>query len=103
MIYKEYFTTSEFDDAWLTLQSYYREPDSIKNLYKTLFYTIRNLPIDEVHSASPLNVVFDFDNMIHIAGAPDPIEWLVGREVIFEKHEIAEKKLFRRNGSKTAN
>lgn len=91
MIYKEYFTTSEFDDAWLTLQSYYREPDSIKNLYKTLFYTIRNLPIDEVHSASPLNVVLDFDNMIHIAGAPDPIEWLVGREVIFEKHEIAEK------------
>ena len=31
--------------------------------------------------------------MIHVAGAPDPIEWLVGREVIFddtEKSTVAE-------------
>lgn len=91
MIYKEYFTTSEFDDAWLTLQSYYREPDSIKNLYKTLFYTIRNLPLDDTHSAAPLKVEFDFENMIHIAGAPDPIEWLVGRELDFDKNEMVEK------------
>lgn len=91
MIYKEYFTKSEFEDVWRTLQSYYHEPDSIRDLYKTLFYTIRNLPIDEAHSASPLKVVFDFDNTIHIAGAPDPIEWLVGRDVIFDKNEMAEK------------
>lgn len=95
MIYKEYFTTSEFDDVWLTLQSYYHEPDSLRNLYKTLFYTIRNIPIAEVHSESPLKVVFDFDNMIHIAGAPDPIEWLIGREVIFpgedaQPYEVSE-------------
>lgn len=91
MIYKEYFTKSEFEDVWRTLQSYYHDPDSIRDLYKTLFYTIRNLPIDEAHSASPLKVVFDFDNMIHIAGAPDPIEWLVGREVIFDNDAMAEK------------
>lgn len=91
MIYKEYFTTSEFDDVWRTLQSYYHEPDSLRNLYKTLFYTIRNLPIDEAHSAAPLKVVFDFDNMIHFAGAPDPLEWLVGRELDFDKNEMVEK------------
>lgn len=91
MIYKEYFTTSEFEDVWLALKSYYREPDSIKNLYKTLFYTIRNLPLDDTHSAAPLKVEFDFENMIHIAGAPDPIEWLVGRELDFDKNEMVEK------------
>lgn len=91
MIYKEYFTQSEFDDVWLTLQSYYHEPDSLNKLYSKLFYSIRNHPIDDAHSASPLKVVFDFDNMIHIAGAPDPIEWLVGREVIFDKDEMEEK------------
>lgn len=29
--------------------------------------------------------------MIHIAGAPDPIEWLVGRELDFDKNEMVEK------------
>lgn len=91
MIYKEYFIKSEFEDVWLALKSYYREPDSIKNLYKTLFYTIRNLPLDDTHSAAPLKVEFDFENMIHIAGAPDPIEWLVGRELDFDKNELVEK------------
>lgn len=91
MIYKEYFIKSEFEDVWLALKSYYREPDSIKNLYKTLFYTIRNLPLDDTHSAAPLKVEFDFENMIHIAGAPDPIEWLVGRELDFDKNEMVEK------------
>lgn len=91
MIYKEYFTKSGFEDVWFALKSYYHEPDSLRNLYKALFYTIRSLPIDATHSASPLKVVFDFDNMIHIAGAPDPIEWLVGREVVFDKDEMEEK------------
>lgn len=26
--------------------------------------------------------------MIHVAGTPDPIEWLVGREVIFDKEDM---------------
>lgn len=91
MIYREYFIKSEFGDVWRTLQSYYHEPDSLRQLYKTLFYTIRNLPIDDAHSAFPLKIVFDYDNMIHIAGAPDPIEWLVEREVIFYKDEMEEK------------
>lgn len=37
MIYKEYFINSEFDDVWRTLQDYYNEPESVRNLYKTLF------------------------------------------------------------------
>lgn len=91
MLYKEYFSKSDFEDVWHTLQSYYHEPDSIRKLYKTLFYTIRNMEVDETHSSTPLKIEFDFDNMIHIAGAPDPIERLVGREVCFDKDEMIEK------------
>lgn len=90
MIYKDYFINSDFEDVWSVLQSYYREPDSTRNLYKTLFYTIRNLPIDVEHSVSPLKIEFDFDNMIHIAGAPDPIEWLTGRKVVFDEDDMKE-------------
>ena len=84
MIYKDYFINSQFEDVWHTLQTYYNEPEGIKNLYKTLFYTIRNLPVDEANSGTPLTVISDFEGKIHIAGAPDPIEWLVGREVVSE-------------------
>ena len=84
MTYKEYFINLQFEDVWYTLQTYYNEPAGIRNLYKTLFYTIRNLPVDEAHSSTPLTVISDFEGMIHIAGAPDPIEWLVGREVVLE-------------------
>ncbi len=89
MIYKEYFTRSEFEDVWRTLQTYYNEPDGLKHLYKTLFYTIRNLPVDEEHSATQLRIVTDFENMIHVAGAPDPVEWLTGRGVVVDKMELA--------------
>lgn len=85
MIYKEYFINSMFEDVWRTLQTCYNEPESVRNLYKTLFYTIRNLPVDETRPKKPVQIVRDFEGMIHVAGAPDPIEWLVGREVRFDK------------------
>lgn len=94
MIYKEYFISSEFEDVWQTLRNYYSEPESVRKLYKTLFYTIRNLPVDEKHSRPPLRIVFDFDNMIHVAGAPDPIEWLTGREVLFDKKDMLQNYRF---------
>ncbi|MDE6340023.1 MAG: hypothetical protein K2K97_09595 [Muribaculaceae bacterium] len=87
MIYKDCFINSEFEDVWRTLQTYYNEPESVRKLYKTLFYTIRNMPVDESHSDKPVRIVRDFEGMIHVAGAPDPIEWLVGREVLFENTE----------------
>lgn len=82
MIYKGYFTNSEFEDVWHTLKSYYNEPESVRDLYKTLFYTIYNMTVDETHSGTSLIIETDFEGKIHVAGAPDPIEWLVGREVI---------------------
>ncbi len=88
MIYKEYFTRSEFEDVWRTLRTYYNEPEGVRKLYKTLFYTIRNLPLDEAHSSIPLTVISDYEGKIHIAGAPDPIEWLTGREVVFNKDSM---------------
>ena len=97
MIYKYFFIHSDFDDVWSTLQSYYHEPDSTRQLYRTLFYTIRNLPVDENNSTPTLRVVFDFDNMIHVAGTPDPIEWLVGRTVVFEEENMRDK--YRSDGS----
>ena len=87
MIYKEYFINSQFEDVWHILQTYYNEPEGVRNLYKTLFYTIRNLPVDEAHSGTTLTVISDFEGKIHIAGAPDPIEWLVGRKVVLEIEE----------------
>lgn len=89
MIYKEYFTNSDFEDVWHTLQAYYNEPESVWELYKTLFYTIRNMNISKEHSGTPLKIETDFEGMIHIAGAPNPIEWLVGREVVFKNEEMA--------------
>ncbi|MBD5201150.1 MAG: hypothetical protein HDS74_01545 [Bacteroidales bacterium] len=87
MIYKDYFINAEFEDVWHTLQTYYNEPEGVRNLYKTLFYTIRNLPVDEGHSGTPLTVMSDFEGKIYIAGAPDPVEWLTGREVLLEIEE----------------
>ena len=87
MIYKEYFISSEFEDVWRTLQTSCDEPESVRNLYKTLFYTILNLPVDETRPDKPVKLIRDFEGMIHVAGAPDPIEWLVGREVIFDEME----------------
>ena len=88
MIYKDYFINSEFEDVWRTLQTYYNEPKGVRNLYKTLFYTIRNLPVDEVHSGTPLTVMSDFEGRLHIDGTPDPVEWLTGREVVFNKDNM---------------
>lgn len=87
MIYKEFFINSEFEDVWHTLQFCYKEPESVRKLYKTLFYTIRNLSVDESHSDKSVKIDRDFEGMIHVTGAPDPVEWLVGREVIFDKTE----------------
>lgn len=93
MIYKDYFTNSEFEDVWRTLRTYYNEPESVMKLYKTLFYTIRNMNISEEHSGTTLEVETDFEGMIHIAGAPDPIEWLVGREVVLKDIESSVSEL----------
>ncbi|MDE6543568.1 MAG: hypothetical protein K2K76_06345 [Muribaculaceae bacterium] len=46
------------------------------------------MPVDKTHPDKLVKIVRDFEGMIHVAGAPDPIEWLVGREVVF-KEEVA--------------
>lgn len=90
MIYRDYFINSDFEEVWRTLHTYYNEPASVRNLYKTLFYTVRNLPVDDAHAGTPLKIEFDFDNMIHISGTPDPIEWHTGREVVFDEDDLRE-------------
>lgn len=90
MIYKDYFINSDFEEVWRTLHTYYNEPASVRNLYKTLFYTVRNLPVDNAHAGTPLKIEFDFENMLHISGTPDPIEWHTGREVVFDEDDLRE-------------
>lgn len=85
MIYKEYFNNSEFEHVWKVLRNYYNEPESTKNLYRTLFYTIRNMDISEKQIPKPIKIEVDFENKIYIEGAPDPVEWLVGREIEYDK------------------
>lgn len=90
MIYKDFFLQTSFDEVWSVLSNYYHEPQSLKKEYQKLYNTILTLPIDIAHSSETLKVVSDFENMVHIDGAPDPIEWLIGREVLCEpSSEIA--------------
>ena len=62
MIYKEYFINSEFEDVWRTLQTSCDEPESVRNLYKTLFYTILNLPVDETRPDKPVKLIRGYDS-----------------------------------------
>ena len=92
MFYKEFYTHTEYEEVWRVLSSYYHEPECLKVLYKRLFYTIRNLPVDEAHANHSLKLFYDFEGMIHVEGAPDPIEWMVGRTVYFDNdNDIIEK------------
>lgn len=84
MIYQEYFKQSDFEDIWSILNGFYAESTETKPLYEKLISEIVSLPIDEAHSCEKICLSFDCLNEIKVAGAPDPQEWLVGREVSFD-------------------
>ena len=81
MIYQDYFRNSDFEDIWIILNGFYLEHEDLKPMYASLVEAIKTLPIEEKYSDSTIQIRLDSYNEIMVKGAPDPQEWLVGREV----------------------
>ena len=81
MIYQDYFRNSDFEDIWTILSGYYMEHEDMKSLYSSLVETIKSLEIKPEYSTPVIQMRLDSDNEIVVKGAPDPQEWLLGREV----------------------
>lgn len=81
MIYQDYFRNSDFEDIWTILNGLYLEHEEMKPLYSSLVETIKSLAIKPEYSMPVIQMRLDSDNKIVVKGAPDPQEWLLGREV----------------------
>jgi len=81
MTYQEYFKQSDFKDIWSVLSGYYKESEETRPLYQNLVKEIIGLPIDKAYCEETIKLKLDCHNEIKAVGAPDPHEWLVGREV----------------------
>lgn len=81
MTYQDYFRNSKFEDIWTILKEVYLEPDELKASYNALYETIKTMPILPEYSEETIKMVLDSDYNIKVEDAPDPQEWLVGREV----------------------
>lgn len=81
MTYQEYFKQADFEDIWYVLYFYYQEDSRLKPYYKALIDSIKELKADAKFSKERITLLYVKDKYVHIEGAPDPQEWLVGREV----------------------
>lgn len=88
MKYQDYFKRSRFKDIWKVLHYVYNEPFEAQSLCEELVADIQQLPILPQFSSEAIMVSLDEFDDISVDGAPDPQEWLVGREVIFDKPEV---------------
>lgn len=86
MKYQEYFQQADFLKVWTWLHEFYKEAIEAKPLYETVFNEIRTMPIDYSQSNKWIEIIVCRDNNVKVTGAPDPQEWLVGREVNIEYH-----------------
>ena len=84
MKYQEYFKQSDFAEVWKTLQDTYQEPEETRPLYQTVYQAVREIEEDSSHSNKKICVRLGSNGSVHVKGAPDPQEWLVGREVQIE-------------------
>lgn len=82
MKYQDYFKQSRFKEIWNILHYTYNEPAETRVLYKELVKDIQLLPIQTQFSSETITVSLDEFNEILVTGAPDPQEWLAGRDVI---------------------
>lgn len=94
MTYQDYFRNSDFEDIWTVLNGFYMEHENLKPLYSSLVETIKSLPTLPKHSKTTIKMCLDSENEIMVKGAPDPQEWLIGREVEIDfsswKDELSE-------------
>lgn len=81
MKYQEYFQQAYFSKVWDFLQGFYKESVEAEPLYEAVFNAVRTMSVDNSHSDKLIEVIVFRDNSVKVTGAPDPQEWLVGREV----------------------
>ena len=93
MTYQEYFKQTNFEEIWALLSGFYAEPEEARPLYENLVNEIVALPIEQAHCDKTIKMSLDFQNEIKVEGAPDPQEWLVGREVIIDFGDIEGEEL----------
>lgn len=84
MTYQDYFRNSDFEDIWTILSGFYSEHEALELEYRSLVEAIKSLPVDSANSTTPIEMCLDSDNEIMVKGAPDPQEWLLGREVVID-------------------
>lgn len=94
MTYQDYFRNSDFEDIWTILSGFYMEHEDLKPLYSSLVESIKSLPVMPEYSEPTIQMCLDSENEILVKGAPDPQEWLLGREVEIDfsswKDELSE-------------
>ena len=84
MTYKEYFKQSDFSEVWKTLCATYKEPEESRPLYQLVHRSVCELNVDTTYSNHKIEVYRGTEKDVFVKGAPDPQEWLVGREVVTE-------------------
>lgn len=94
MTYQDYFRNSDFEDIWTILSGFYMEHEDLKPLYSSLVEIIKSLPVMPEYTGPKIQMCLDSENEILVKGAPDPQEWLLGREVEIDfsswKDELSE-------------
>ena len=93
MTYQDYFRQADFNEVWKILRDTYQEPEETQPLYEAVFHAVRRMKEDSSHSNKKICVHLGANGNVYVKGAPDPQEWLVGREVELESHykDIKEK------------
>ncbi len=81
MTYQDYFRKANFNEAWKTLHDVYNEDDETRPLYQTVYQSVCEMDEDKTHSAQTIEMMRTASGDVSITGAPDPQEWLAGREV----------------------
>lgn len=91
MTYQEYFQQADFSMVWACLRGFYKESVETEPLYEIVFNEIRTMTTDNVHSKEQIQIIVTHDKKVKVAGAPDPQEWLVGRDVEIEYYNDIHK------------
>lgn len=81
MTYQEYYRQADFNKVWKTLHDVLGEPEETRPLYQAVFEAVKDMEKDPKHSSEKIKVHLSPSGEVYVKGAPDPQEWLVGREI----------------------
>lgn len=84
MTYQKYFHQADFNKVWRTLHDVYGEAEETRPLYQAVFEAVKDMEKEAIHSTEKIKVHLCPNGKVYVKGAPDPQEWLVGREIEIE-------------------